>query len=68
MAEERTLSDRTLRVQGSDKVEVPAEVRAFYEGKGISFEFLKAHYGLGQKGVSVKPTPSDLKGQMLGPG
>jgi len=43
-----------VSVQGSEKTAVPAEITDFFEGKGMSVDFFKEHYGV-NKGLQVKP-------------
>lgn len=56
---------KSLSVQGTNNVPVPAEIRDFFKGKGIPLSFLKKHYGLG-KSLEIRPTPEELRSKMLG--
>ena len=67
MADRQALSGNTVRVQGTDDVEVPKEVADFFSGKGISMDFLKSYYGVGRS-INIEPRQADLKAQMLGYG
>lgn len=44
----------SLHVQGVDSVEVPEEIKRYFEGKGMSLEFMREHYGYG-KSLHVQP-------------
>lgn len=39
---------KSLFVQGTDDIAVSQEVKDYFEGRGISMEFLRKHYGVGR--------------------
>ncbi len=53
-------SDKSLSACGTDRIEVPPEIREYWKGNGISPKFLREHYGLGSS-LNISPKPSRVK-------